>query len=179
MKALREIRLKKALKFGLVTILMIPYKVMIFPQLRVLYLRLLGAKIGKDVIIHNVKFFNYYRTGFRGLTIGNDCFIGDETLIDLADKVVVSDSVTVAERVTILTHTNVGYRNHPLQKYFPPHAQSVTLEYGSFIGTNATILPGVRTGKCTFVAAGSVVTKNIPPYSMVGGVPARLIKTIK
>ena len=57
MKALREIGIKKAFKFGFVTILMVFYKAMIFPQLRVLYLRMLGAKIGKNVIIHNVNFF--------------------------------------------------------------------------------------------------------------------------
>jgi len=178
MKALREIGIKKAFKFGFVTMLMIFYKVMIFPQLRVFYLRMLGAKIGKDVIIRNVNFFNYYRTGFKGIKIGNDCFIGDDSLIDLADKIIISDSVTIAERVTILTHTNVGYREHPLQKYFPSYTKPVILEYGSFIGASVTILPGVKIGKCAFVAAGSVVAENVPTYSLVGGIPARVIRTI-
>ena len=127
---------------------------------------------------HNVNFFNYYRTGFKGIKIGNNCFIGDESLIDLADQILIYGSVTIAERVTILTHTNVGYRDHPLQKYFPPTAQPVTLEYGAFIGASVTILPGVTVGKCAFVAAGSVVTKDVPAYSLVGGVPAKLIRRI-
>ena len=67
--ALKEIGIRKALKFGFFTILMMAYKMMAFPQLRVLYLRVLGAKIGRNVIIHNVKFFNYYRTGFKGVRI--------------------------------------------------------------------------------------------------------------
>jgi len=178
MKALLEIGIKKAFKFGFVTILMIFYKIMIFPQLRAFYLRMLGAKIGKNVIIHNVIFFNYYRKGFKGIKIGNNCFIGDDSLIDLADEIMISDSVTIAERVTILTHTNVGYREHPLQKYFPSNAKPVILEYGSFIGANVTILPGVKIGKCAFVAAGSVVTEDVPAYTLVGGVPARVIRTI-
>ena len=178
MKALREIGIKKAFKFGFVTMLMIFYRIMIFPQLRVFFLRILGAKIGKNVIIHNVNFFNYYRTGFKAVKIGNDCYIGDDSLIDLADEIIISDSVTIAERVTILTHTNVGYRDHPLQKYFPSNTKPVTLEYGSFIGASVTILPGVKIGKCVFVAAGSLVTKNVPAYSMVGGIPARVIRTI-
>ena len=151
---------------------------MIFPQLRAFYFRMLGAKIGKNVIIHNVNFFNYYRTGFKGLRIGDDCFIGEDSLIDLADEIIISDSVTMAERVTILTHTNVGYRDHPLQDYFPSNTKLVTLEYGSFIGANATILPGVNIGKCAFVAVGSVVTKSVPAYSLVAGVPARVIRKI-
>lgn len=179
MKALREIGVKKAFKFLFFAILMIFYKIMIFPELRVFFLRMLGAKIGKNVIIHNVNFFNYYRTGFKGVKIGNNCFIGDDSLIDLADEIIISDSVTIAERVTILTHTNVGYRNHPLQKYFPSNSKPVTLEYGSFIGASVTILPGAKIGKCAFVAAGSVVTENVPAYSLVGGLPARVIRTIK
>lgn len=178
MKAMREIGVKKTFIFGFVTILMVFYKLMIFPQLRVYYLRILGAKIGRNVVIHNVNFFNYYRTGFKGIKMGNDCFIGDDSLIDLADEVIIYDSVTIAERVTILTHTNVGYRDHPLQKYFTSNSKPVTLKYGSFIGTNVTILPGVKIGEYSFVAAGSVVTKNIPAYSLVGGVPARVIRTI-
>jgi len=151
---------------------------MIFPQLRAFYLGMLGAKIGKNVIIHDVRFFNYYRTGFKGLRIGDDCFIGDESLIDLADEIIISDSVTIAERVIILTHTNVGYRDHPLQVYFPSNTKLVILEHGSFIGANVTILPGVKIGECAFVAAGSVVAEDVPAYSLVGGVPTRVIRKI-
>ena len=178
MKALKEIGIRKAVKFAFFTLLMLLYKVMVFPQLRVLYLRMLGAKIGKNVIIHDVNFFNYYRTGFQGIRIGNNCFIGEDSLIDLADQVVIFDYVTIAQRVTILTHTNVGYSDHPLQKYFPPTTQPVALEYGSFIGACVILLPGVKVGQCAFVAAGSVVTKDVPAYSLVAGVPAKVIRIL-
>lgn len=178
MKALREIGVRRAFKFGIITILMVLYRLMIFPQFRVFYLRILGARIGKSVIIHDVDFFNYYRMGFGGLNIGSNCFIGNDSLIDLADKVVISDSVTIAERVTILTHINVGYRDHPLQEYFPSCAKPVIVGYGSFVGASVTILPGVEIGKCAFVAAGSVVTGDIPDYSLSGGVPAKVIRKL-
>ena len=61
---------------------------------------------------------NCYRTGFKGLEIGNDCFVGDDSLIDLADQVILADQVTLAERVTVLTYTNIGYEDHPLQRYY-------------------------------------------------------------
>ena len=176
--ALKEIGVKKAIKFGFFTIMMILYKMMIFPQFRVFCLRILGAKIGRNVIIHDASFFNYYRTGFKGIRIGNNCFIGNESLIDLADEVIISDNVTLAERVTILTHTNVGYKDHPLQKYFPSIAKPVFLDYGSFVGANVTILPGVTIGKCVFVATGSVVTEDVSEYSLVAGVPARVIRKV-
>ncbi len=178
MKSLREIGIGKAFKFGCLTILMILYKAMIFPQLRVVYLRLLGARIGRNVIIHNARFFNHYRRGFGGLQIGQDCFIGDECLIDLADEVVMSDRVTLAERVTVLTHTNVGYKDHPLQARFPPSTQPVRFESGCFVGAGVIILPGVTIGQCAFVAAGSVVTGDVPASTLVGGVPAKVIRRL-
>lgn len=176
MQAFREVGFAKAFKFGICTLALVPYRWMLFPQLRTPYLRLLGARIGEGAIIHDVRFFNAYRMGFRGLEIGQNCFIGDECLLDLADQIVMADHVTLSERVTILTHTNVGYRNHPLQAYFPAMSAPVRLESGCFVGVNATILPGITIGEGGFVAAGAVVTKDVPSWHVVGGVPARVLK---
>ncbi len=179
MKAVIEIGIKKTIKFGLITFLIVVYKLMIFPQMRVIFLRLLGAKIGKNVIIHDVKFFNYYRKGFKGLTIGDNSFIGNETMIDLADEIKIEDYVTLAERVLVLSHTNVGYKDHPLQKFFPPISKAVGIGRGSFIGVNGVIMPGVHIASGTFVAAGSIVTEDTKPYSLYAGTPARFIRFIK
>jgi len=174
MKAYREIGFKKSAKFFFATIALILFRLMIFPQLRRWCLKLFGAKVGRDTIIHNVKFFNCYRVGFSGLEIGDDCFIGDETMIDLAQKVVLEDQVTLAERVLILTHTNVGFRDHPLQPYFPSFAKEVRIKRGAFVGSNVTVLPGVTIGECAFVAAGALVREDVPPWSLVAGVPAKV-----
>lgn len=178
MKPLKEIGIEKAAKFIIGSTLMLIFKLIIFPQLRAIFLKLLGAKIGKNVIIHNISFFNYYRLGFKGLQIGNNCFIGDEGLIDLADAVILSDDVTIAERVTILTHMNVGYKDHPLQKHFPAFNKPVIIENGCFVGANVTILPGITIEKCSFIAAGSVVLEDVAPNTLVGGVPAKYIKSL-
>ena len=179
MKALSEIGLRKAAKFAIMTLLMVGFKLMIFPPLRVLYLRLLGACVGRNATIHSVRFFNLYRAGFPALRIGDDCFIGDETLIDLADAVVLEDQAGLAERVTVLTHTNVGFADHPLQRFYPPMTAGVTVHKGSFVGASATLLPGVHVGPRSVVAAGAVVTEDVPPDTVVGGVPARVIKTLR
>jgi acetyltransferase-like isoleucine patch superfamily enzyme len=179
MKALKEIGFRKATKFGWTTFLLIIYRIMIFPQLRSMYLRMLGVKIGRHTIIHRVDFFNLYRKGFRGMEIGYDCFLGDGSLFDLADSIKIGDKVTIAERVTILTHTNVGFHDHPLQSQFPPFSKPVRIGYGSFIGACVTILPGVQVGKCAFVAAGSVVTRDVADNHLVAGVPARKLRRLK
>ncbi len=148
------------------------------PPVRKLFLTLLGANIGKDSVIMNIKFFNWHRKGISGFKIGSECFIADETLFDLYDNISLEDSVTLAPRVLILTHTNVGYSNHPLQKSFPKSSAPVTIKSGSFIGAGSIILPGVTIGKQSFVAAGSVVTKDVPDGSLFGGVPAKLLRKL-
>jgi acetyltransferase-like isoleucine patch superfamily enzyme len=178
-KALDEIGAGRALRFGLFTLAMVPYRLALFPPLRAFWLRLLGAKIGSRAILHDVRFFNLYRRGLGGLTVGDDCFIGDECLLDLAEEIRLEDHVTLAERVLVLTHTNVGYRDHPLQRHFPAMAAPVTIRRGSFVGAAVTILPGLSIGPEAFVAAGSVVTADVPPRTVVAGVPARPLRTLE
>jgi acetyltransferase-like isoleucine patch superfamily enzyme len=177
-KALAEIGWARAARFGFFTLAMVPYRLALFPQLRAPWLRLLGARIGRRTVLHDVRFFNLYRRGLTGLEIGEECFVGDECLLDLAEGVRLERQVTLAERVLILTHTNVGYRDHPLQARFPAMAAPVVVEAGSFLGVNVTVLPGVRIGSQSFVAAGSVVTADVPPRTLVAGVPARALRPI-
>ena len=178
MKALSEIGWRRAARYGFFTLAMIPYRLAFLPQLRAPWLRLLGARIGRRTVLHDVRFFNLYRRGLGGLEVGEECFVGDECLIDLAEGVRLERQVTLAERVLILTHTNVGYRDHPLQAHFPASAAPVVVETGAFLGANVTVLPGVRIGAGSFVAAGSVVTADVPPRTLVAGVPARAVRTI-
>jgi len=177
-KALAEIGLARAARFGFFTLAMVPYRLALVPQLRAPWLRLLGARIGRRAILHDVRFFNLYRRGLPGLVIGDDCFLGDECLLDLAEGLTLERQVTLAERVLVLTHTNVGYADHPLQPHFPAQAAPVVIEQGAFLGANVTVLPGLRIGSQAFVAAGSVVTADVPPRTLVAGVPARAIRTI-
>ena len=146
--------------------------------MRAAWLRLLGARIGSRVVLHDVRFFNLYRRGPGGLQIGDECFLGDECLLDLADEIHLEGQVTLAERVLVLTHLNVGYRDHPLQAHFPAFAAPVRFGRGSFVGANSTILAGVRIGAGAFVAAGSVVTEDVPDGALVAGVPARKVRTL-
>ena len=178
MKAANEVGWGRIFKFVVMTLAMIPYRMALVPPIRVLLVRLYGARIGKRVVLHNARFFNTYRRGFAGWSVGDECFIGDECLFDLADSIEMQDQVTLAERVVILTHTNVGYHDHPLQKHFPASVGPVVLEKGCFVGAQSVILPGVRVGRGSFVAAGAVVTEDVPEGVLVAGVPARVIRKL-
>jgi maltose O-acetyltransferase len=177
-KSLDEIGWRRAFRFGFFTLAMVPYRLALVPPLRAPWLRLLGARVGRRTVLHDVRFFNLYRRGLAGLEIGEGCFLGDECLLDLAEAVRLERQVTFAERVLVLTHTNVGLADHPLQAHFPASAAPVVVESGAFVGANVTVLPGVRIGRESFVAAGSVVTADVPPRTLVAGVPARAVRAI-
>lgn len=167
------------LKYVFYAFTLIMFKLMIFPPMKVYFLRLFGAKIGKNCVLHNISFFNLYRGSFANLKIGDNCFVGDETMLDMADEIILEDHVTLAERVIVLTHTNVGFADHPLQKYFPKFNKKVIFKKGSFVGCNSAVLPGITIGDTSLIAAGSVINSDIPPLSVFGGVPAKFIRKLE
>ena len=161
---LKQIGLARAIRYFFTVWLDLFYRLLPFPQLRVVYLRLCGARIGKNTIIcRGVRFLNLYRTGYRGLTIGDFCWISDEAMFDLADEIRLGDHVTVGYRAMILTHLNVGYHAHPLQQLFPPHQKSVEIESGVFVGPYTVVLAGVRIGKESFIRAQSLISHDVQP----------------
>lgn len=112
----------------------------------------------------------------RGVTIGNNVFIGIDVFFDDArpDLIKIEDEVTILVGTTILAHV---YPPSHFRKVILEKEQGVVLQKCCYIGANALILPGVVIGEYSIVGAGSVVTKNIPSYSMAYGVPAEVIKT--
>lgn len=178
MKALQEIGIRKAIRFLSGELFSAALCLCVLPQIRVALLRLLGAKIGADTIVHNFEFMNFYRGSFRNLTMGERCFIGPGCLLDLAAPIVLHDDVTFGPRVSVLTHLNVGYRSHPLQAEFPPQEAGVEIGSGSFVGASTTILCGTNIAPGCFVAAGAVVHQPTEGNALIGGVPAKLIRRL-
>ena len=121
--------------------------------LRILILKALGANIQGHV------------------TISQELFIFDAGRTELLS---IEDKVGIGPRVTIMIHSDPF--PSPLQKIYPKKTLPVCVKKGAWIGTGAIILPGVTIGEYSVVAAGAVVTKNVPPYSMVAGVPAKVVK---
>jgi len=178
-KAVKEIGFRKTFLYLVFEPLSIIFRAIPYSPLKVLFLKILGAKIGKNTVITNIKFFNVYVNGFKNFIVGRDCFIGEDCLFDLADKIIIQDKVTFGERINVLTHTNVGYKDHPLQKNYPKESAQTTFRYGCFVGTGSTILSGLTINEESIIAAGSVVINNVPKKIVVAGVPAKKIKKIK
>jgi len=178
MKASKELGYRKMWRFFWLVPLMGFFNILGYPPCRKWFLSLCGAKVGRDVVLGKIKLINLYAGKFANLKIGDHSFIGDECLFDVVNPITLGNNVTLSERVTVLTHMNVGYQDHPLQKFYPRKDMPVEFKNGCFVGACSTILPGVTVGENALVAAGSVVTKSVAPNTMVAGVPAKEIKKI-
>jgi len=131
--------------------------------------------LGKNV---NFKQFNSKYVNSQNISIGNYSKVLDYAYIDGKGEVTIGICVIIAPHCTILT-VNHNY-NESLIDYLPFDnvniMKKVIIEDYCWIGRNVMILPGVTIGRASIVAAGSVVTKSIPAYSIVGGNPIQLIK---
>ncbi|WP_297550530.1 acyltransferase [Thermococcus sp.] len=119
-----------------------------------------GAKIGKNCNICDHVF------------VENDVIVGDNVTIkngvQLWDGVRIEDNVFVGPNVTFTNDLR------PRSKVYPPEFIKTYIKEGASIGANATIVCGVTIGRWAMIGAGSVVTRDVPDYALVYGVPARL-----
>jgi len=179
MLAIKEACVNKIVRYVFFSFWQYLFAMMFVSPLRVAFLRLFGAKIGSNTVIERIRLINLYRTGIGGVTIGNRCFLGDGVTLDTAERITLEDDVTLSFDVMVLTHTNVGYKDHPVQEHIPPVAKLAMFKKGCFVGVRSVILPGLTIGEGAAVAAGAVVTKDVPAKTLVGGIPATVIRKFK
>ena len=114
---------------------------------------------------------------------GKHIFIGDGTIINCNVTILDTNKVMIGKDVFIAPGVVISAATHPLdaERRVTRHFQShpITIKDRAWIGANATILPGVTIGKNAVVAAGAVVTKDVPDDCLVAGVPARVVKVIQ
>ncbi len=136
-------------------------------HIRRFFYRLAGVKIGKGSAIHMGACF--YDP--KNIVIGQDTIIGEGAVLDGRDRLIIGNHVDIASQVMIYN------AEHNVQDpAFKAVKSPVTIEDYVFIGPRAIILPGVKIKKGAVVGAGAVVTKDIEEFTIVGGVPAKLIK---
>lgn len=125
---------------------------------RIQALKLSGMKVGKNVYLG------------QNMTIISDNKYKN-LIVDIGDRVSIAPNVT-----TILVS---GANNSLLSEIIPWKFGSIHFEDDCWIGTGVIVYPNVTIGRAAVVMAGAVVTKDVPPYTIVGGVPAKIIKIIE
>lgn len=119
---------------------------------------------------------------WRGVKIADPrkVYIAPNVLIDsiYPEAVTIEDDVYLTRGVKVIAHFNP---TNPIAEItgIESQVQPVKIGYGTFVGVNAIILPGVELGRCCIVGAGAVVTKSAPDFSILGGNPAKVIGNVK
>ena len=135
---------------------------------RALLGELFGA-IGENVAIDTPFHCDHGKNIFLGndIVIGMDCIFIDNAPIRVGDRAMIASGVQLCTA------------SHPRPTFFRTYAQPIVVGPGAWIGARAVVLPGVTIGENAVVGAGSVVTKDVPPNTVVVGNPARVIRTFE
>ena len=138
-----------------------------FPRLKVWALRAFGATVGPGLVMKpHVRVKDP-----RNLTVGRNCWVGEGAWIDNLAPVTLGDDVCVSQGAYLCT----GGHDHT-RPTFDLIARPIAVRDQAWVGARAVLLPGVTVGRGAVVAAGAVVTRDVPPGMIVGGNPARVIK---
>jgi len=117
----------------------------------------------------------------RGVKIGKHVYLAFNVDIDniRPDLVTIEDHAAIGEHSMIFTHSNPGWCTEIKEKYFPPFFAPTTIKRGAWVAPGCIILAGLTIGEVSVVGAGAVVTRDIKPYTLVAGNPARVIRNLE
>ena len=136
---------------------------------------IMGRLIGKQVDRSFRMFPPFYTDFGKNITIGKDVFINSGCHFQDQGGIEIGDGALIGHNVVLAT---INHDLNPKENR-KNHYAAIKIGAHVWIGSNATILPGVTIGDYAVVAAGAVVTRDVPAMTVVGGVPARVLKTIQ
>jgi acetyltransferase-like isoleucine patch superfamily enzyme len=140
-------------------------------EIRALFSDLIGKKVDDSFLLIPP----FYTTGGLDIRVGRNVFVNQNcTFYDLGG-LDIADDVMIGPNVSIITS---GHPLEPSRRHAGVTASPIVIERNVWIAAGATIIGGVTVGENSVVAAGSVVTRDVPPNSLVGGNPARIIRSI-
>jgi maltose O-acetyltransferase len=160
----------------LLSLLVAPIPGHAVPRLRTMAYRIGGLRIGGSTLILGRLDLGGPRGSARQLKIGARCYFTTPLYLDLNAEIVIGDQVTIGRHVQLITAGHeIGPSDYRCGQNRP---EPIHIGDGSWIGAGAIILPGVKLGAGCVVAAGAVVSNDVAPNTLVGGVPARPIRNL-
>ena len=140
-------------------------------EVRALFSELIGKRVDDSFVLIPP----FYTAGGTDISVGRNVFVNQNcTFYDLGG-LTISDDVMIGPSVSIITS---GHPLEPSQRRALVIGKPIVVERNVWIAANATIIGGVTVGENSVVAAGSVVTRDVPPNTLVGGNPASVIRSI-
>jgi maltose O-acetyltransferase len=159
-------------RLWLASLLMAPLPLYVGGRLRTQILRLAGFRLGAGTMFIGTPVLTGLGDISERLAVGKACIISWGCYFDLQDAIRIGDRVGIGPLTVIITS---GHSiDNPHNRVGELVARPVTIGDGAFLGARCTIMPGVSIGAGAVVAAGSVVSKDVPAHTVVGGVPARV-----
>ena len=140
-------------------------------EVRALFSELIGQKVDDSFLLIPP----FYATGGLDTRVGRNVFVNQNcTFYDLGG-LDIADDVMIGPNVSLITS---GHPIEPSQRRASVTARPIVIERNVWIAAGATVIGGVTIGENSVVAAGSVVTRDVPPNTLVGGNPAKIIRSI-
>lgn len=140
-------------------------------EIRAFFSELIGKKVDESFLLIPP----FYTAGGNEIRVGRNVFVNQNcTFYDLGG-LDIADDVMIGPNVSLITS---GHPLEPSQRRTATIGKPIAIERNVWIATGATIIGGVTIGENSVVAAGSVVTRDVPPNTLVGGNPARVIRSI-
>ncbi|HWQ12206.1 MAG TPA: acyltransferase [Roseiflexaceae bacterium] len=138
----------------------------------------IGAEsfVMKNAILH---VYNFRDLPHAGISIGARSLVGEACILRGQGGVTIGDDVYLAPLVQVLAVNHVFHDTTRPISHQGITCQGITIEDGAWIGAGAIILDGVRVGRNAVVGAGAVVTRDVPPYTLVAGNPARVVRDLR
>lgn len=134
------------------------------------YVRYLEELFGRD--LSDVRILTPFLCDFGNrVKLGKGVFINHSAILSASGGIELEDGVMIAPGVRVATINHDMNNRHTIYTY-----GKVTIKKNAWLGMNVTVCPGVTIGRYAVVAAGAVVTKDVPDYAVVGGVPAKVLR---
>lgn len=135
-------------------------------------------RVAKTFPLNAVRVFALKLCGFN---VGKKVYIGEDLIVAsiISEKgctLTIGNRVAIGPRVTLVLSSDANWSK--LVDIIEPIKSSITLDDDCWLGAGVIVLPGITIGKCAIIGSGAVVTKDVAPYTVVAGVPAKIIKNI-